>query len=129
MYLEIIALTSAVASPIATYFIGKRLINQAGSNMIDNVLDIIESDDAKNVLQNFINQESTQKFFYEVGGLIGSGARSGLGIQKRGGKMGLKDLIISIAANYMGLPQMNNEGIIPQQPIKERNNNRRMGEI
>jgi len=129
LYLEIIALTSAIVSPIATYFIGKRLINQAGNNMIDNIFDVIESEDAKNILQNFINQESTQKFFYEVGGLIGSGARAGIGIQKRGGKMGLKDLIISIAANYMGLPQMNNEGIIPQQPIKERNNNRRMGEI
>ena len=127
MLLEIISLTSAIVSPIATYFIGKRLINQAGNNMIDNIFDVIESEDAKNLLQNFINQESTQKFFYELGGLIGSGARTGLGIQKKGGKMGLQDLIIAIAGNYLGLPQMTNER--QPQPINSRVSNKRMSEI
>jgi len=127
MLLEIISLTSAIVSPIATYFIGKRLINQAGNNMIDNIFDVIESEDAKNLLQNFINQESTQKFFYELGGLIGSGARTGLGIQKKGGKMGLQDLIIAIAGNYLGLPQMTNTG--QPQPINSRVSNKRMSEI
>ena len=129
MLLEIIALTSAIASPIATYFIGKRLINQAGNNMIDNIFDVIESEDAKNILQNFINQESTQKFFYEVGGLIGSGARTGLGIQKRGGKMGLQDLIIAIASNYLGVSAGLEPAKTQPQPINSRVSNKRMSEI
>jgi len=52
-------------------------------------------------VKSYVQTEEFAKLLYQVGGLIGNGAKSGFGLQKRGGKMGLQDLIMGIAGNYL----------------------------
>lgn len=49
----------------------------------------------------FLNEEDGQKMIYSLGVLMGNGARTGLGIQKTGGKFKIQDLIMQGVGQYI----------------------------
>jgi len=63
------------------------------------------------IIEDFLSElavnEGLQKNLYTLGALVGNGAASGAGLQKRSGKFGWNDIIMQIAANYLGkmIPQ------------------------
>jgi hypothetical protein len=62
----------------------------------------IVMDSVENLLSDVGNNESLQKSIYTIGALIGNGVKSGVGLQKRGGKMSLTDLIVqSVAGRFL----------------------------
>lgn len=58
-------------------------------------------DQLKHDAEGWLNSETGQKALYQIGGLIGTGARSGLGLQKRGGKRGLMDVAIELGSEFL----------------------------
>jgi len=64
---------------------------------------LLDEKSLENALQVAINNEKLQKFLYEAGGLVGSGASAGLGLGGRsgGGKLKLQDLIMQLAGGYL----------------------------
>ena len=65
-------------------------------------------------LEKWVNSEVAQKALYSLGGMIGSGAMAGSGLQPKGGKMKFPDLIMQLASTFIQgkLPNIN-----PQQNI------------
>lgn len=66
-------------------------------------LEEIVTNSIENLLEDVGNNESLQKNLYTVGALIGNGVKSGVGLQKRGGKMSITDLVIqALAGKFLG---------------------------
>lgn len=70
------------------YVVAKQMINEQKEKLKDEFLD-------------YLHSEEGSKLIYSIGALIGNGAKAGIGIQSRGGKMTLQDLIMGIAANFI----------------------------
>ena len=122
MLLEIIALTSAIASPFVTYIVGKAILKNAQKNIINDIIAFLDSEECDNVIEGLVSSEKVQKALYTAGGFIGSGAAQGLGLQKGTGKMKLQDIVIGLATGFM-----QRQGILPQQqePTQPLNQRRR----
>lgn len=107
-------------TPIITYFflkkVAKTITNEAFSTGIDWVFD-----DAKQYIEDWLNTEEAQKAIYTIGGLAGSGAAQGLGIQKRGGKRGLLDVVLELGANYFSSKKQNPDTEQPTTNLKKSN--------
>ena len=86
-----ISVLTVCMSAIVPYVILKKYINP---EKISEIFEFVVDD----ALQN----EAMQKKIYTLGGLIGSGVRQGIGIQKQGsGKFKMEDLIMSFAGNFL----------------------------
>lgn len=86
-----ISVLTVCMSAIIPYVILKKYINP---EKISEIFEFVVDD----ALQN----EAMQKKIYTLGGLIGSGVRQGIGIQKQGsGKFKMEDLIMSFAGNFL----------------------------
>jgi len=120
MLLEIIALTSAIASPFATYIVGKALLKNTQKNIINDVIEFLDSEECDNVIEGLISSEKVQKALYTAGGFIGSGAAQGLGLQKGSGKMKLQDVIIGLATGFMQRQGLFSQQQAPTQTLNER---------
>jgi len=57
----------------------------------------------ENVIRDVSEDVELQKKLYQLGGLLGNGVKSGIGLQTRGGKFKLDDLAMSLAAKFLGL--------------------------
>jgi len=64
------------------------------------------------------NNQEFQRKIYLLGGLLGSGVRSGIGLQKSGGKRSWQDLAIQIAGDYL-LKKQPSQGVQPGQVIPD----------
>ena len=53
------------------------------------------------ILNDVMETEDTQKKIYGVGVLLGNGLKTGLGIQKLGGKMSMKNVIMQGIAGFL----------------------------
>lgn len=56
-------------------------------------------------ISEMTENEELQKKLYTIGGIIGSGASSGLGLQKKNGKMGWTDLLMSFLPSFLNQTQ------------------------
>ena len=76
------------------------------------VEDII-TNSIENVIRDATEDVELQKKIYQLGGLIGNGVKSGIGIQTRGGKFKIEDLLMGLASKFLGGSQeegSNNSG-------------------
>ena len=79
----------------------------------------------KNELEYWLNSETGQKALYMIGGLVSSGMRSGLGLNVKGGKFKLENIIAQLVGSYVEkriIPSLGNQPEfqpnLPQQPNK-----------
>lgn len=88
---ELLAVTSLLLFPIATYIVAKKIKNDA----IDDVLGYLESDEGL-------------KYIYKLGVVAGSGVRQGVGLGKKGGKFSMEDIVGQAIGGFI-------QNIMPQQ--------------
>lgn len=69
-------------------------------NMIPETVENFK-EDAKTELEKWLNSEQGQKALYFIGGLIGNGAATGLGMGKKGGKFKFEDIIGELAVGFL----------------------------
>jgi len=77
----------------------------------------------ENILENLIidlgNDEDLQKSLFLIGGMIGQGAKSGLGIDmpkvSKGGRFNLQSFLVEMASNYIQT-KIANPSLSPQAP-------------
>jgi len=55
----------------------------------------------ENTLQMAVNNEKLQRFLFEAGGLIGNGAKAGIGLQGGKGKLNLQDLAVNLIGSFV----------------------------
>jgi len=103
MWEILLAIASPAIAVLGTYIMGKRLMK----NAIDEVEDLIFS---------IPQSEDGAKLLFSIGGLVGNGIKSGVGLNPRGGKFKWQDLLTGIAANWL-----ENSGLIPQQAQSPQN--------
>lgn len=72
------------------YVMAKRLMNSDEIGAI-----------AEDLISEMSQNEEIQKELYTIGGYLGSGLRSGLGIQKRSGKRSWQDVAVGIAEGWI----------------------------
>ena len=95
MYEEIaIGSITVLMSLLGSYVMVKRATRR------DNLLDISE-DILENMLEKAVTDENMQKKVYMIGALLGKGIVDGTGLQKKGGKFGLQELIMQIAGQWL----------------------------
>jgi hypothetical protein len=72
-----------------------------------NVKQIMEeiAEYAPDMIKDLMEQEKTQKSIYAAGVLIGNGASSGFGLQKKSGKLGIQDLIMNAIGGMLNRGQ------------------------
>ena len=106
MWEIIIMALGSICSPIATYIIAKKIMKDTKDDIIDEVFDIIQTEDG-------------QKFLYSVGALIGNGIKTGVGISGKGGKFKLQDVLMSAVGQFIQskIPIISGQG---QQSSDER---------
>lgn len=58
---------------------------------------------AENLLKNVATDEELQKLLYQVGGIVGSGVKGGIGLDlpKKGTRFKWQDLLIDLASQYI----------------------------
>jgi len=61
----------------------------------------LSKENLETLLNFVINDEKMQKFLFEAGGLIGSGAKSGFGLSTSGRKGNLQDLVMQLVGGYV----------------------------
>lgn len=72
----------------------------------------------ENVFEDITRDEKLQKNLYTIGALIGNGAKSGFGLQKRAGKMSMTDLIVqSIAGKFLGGANTGTETVKSEESV------------
>lgn len=79
----------------------RALSTDAFLDKIDEITDAVMTD------------ENLQKKIYAIGALLGKGVIDGTGLQKRGGKFGMQDLIMGIAAKFLGGQNLTGEQSTP----------------
>lgn len=79
----------------------------------------------ENIILDLSTDEELQKSLYYIGGMIGNGAKTGMGLQPtRGGKFKLTDFLLEMAGEYMKgnltapAPTPHNPTPPPRQDIK-----------
>lgn len=95
------AVTGVIVGPIiayTTYFLTKRTVKNIKNEL-------------KTEVEAWLNSEKGQKALYLIGGLLASGMKSGLGIQKGSGKLSLEGLVAQIVGSFIQsrLPQPSGE--------------------
>lgn len=107
MNLEIIlsGAISGIIGIIGTYLILKKVSNDIIYDLKEEIFDL-------NELQN---NEDFQKFVYSIGGLIGKGARKGIGMDR---KLNPKDVVLNMAVDWWESRKKGSE-------TKERSSDRR----
>jgi len=98
---------------IISMILGIIIIKKTVKNMIFDVADELineQIDIRKADVEKWINSETGQKAFYSVGALIGNGAKAGIGLNTRGGKFKIEDIIAQIAGSFIEnrFPMKNN---------------------
>lgn len=58
-------------------------------------------DDLKADTEQWLNSETGQKAIYQIGGIIGAGAKTGLGLGRGGSKKGLEGLVIDLIGSWL----------------------------
>ena len=66
---------------------------------LNGIMDNLESKLKKDV-EEWLNSEKGQKALYSIGGMIGAGARQGIGLGKGGGKFSFADLATQIVGGF-----------------------------
>jgi len=89
-YIAISALSSSIGA-LVTYGIVKNTFSD------DAILEKIQV-----ITDEIMKNTEMQQKMYAIGSLIGSGIASGTGLQKKGGKFGLQELIMQIAGQWIG---------------------------
>lgn len=87
---------SGIIGVLGTYVIVKKIKNDIIFDIQDQISDI----------PKLINDENFQKFLYMAGGMIGKGARSGIGMDK---KMNMKDLALNLVGNWIQNTQQSHQ--------------------
>lgn len=120
---ELVKLT---VSMIIGGFIVSKIIKKDIKN---DALDVYEGFKAqiKYDAEQWLNGETGQKALFQIGALIGNGAKSGIGLQKRGGKKGLEGFIMDIAGEF--LKNKFGQSQQPQQPQQPTQNLNRQGTL
>src|SRR3990170_8418451 len=98
MFEEIILgaiINAVIVGPIIAY-----LTSYLAKRMVKNTVKDLKND-LKTELEAWLNSEKGQKALYLVGGLVASGMKSGLGLQKTGGKMSLEGIIAQLVGNFL----------------------------
>lgn len=70
----------------------------AKSNKISDIITI----SIENVIRDVSEDVELQKKLYQLGGIMGNGVKSGLGLQTRGGKFKIEDLLMGLASKFLG---------------------------
>jgi hypothetical protein len=81
----------AIAAPLATYLIAKRMMST------DNLIGKLDE-----ILGEIVQNTEMQKKIYYVGGILGSGVRQGIGIGKGGGKTSMIDIGMKLLEGFLG---------------------------
>lgn len=80
-------LLSGLIGALAMYLIAKKVSKTIVSQLIEEHFD----------LKTLQNDEELQKFIYSIGGLIGKGARKGVGMDR---KLNPKDVVLNMAMDW-----------------------------
>jgi len=101
-YLALVAFggLSSLCGGLVTYAILRKVTSD------DAILDKIDL-----ITDEVMKNEEMQKKVYSIGALIGSGIASGAGLQKKGGKFSLQDLVMQVAGQWI-------QGHIKQGPAR-----------
>lgn len=78
---------SGIIGAIATYLILRKIVADTVFNLKEELFD----------LKTLGNNEDFQKFVYSIGGLIGKGARTGIGMDR---KLNPKDVFLNMAIDW-----------------------------
>lgn len=100
------ALIAGLLLLMAAYVLAKRYVETLKNTLIQQVVD-----EGINGLTDWINTEEGQKTFYTIGGLIGNGARQGMGIAKGGGKTGLLDVVLQLGSQFLMPKNTGSQGL------------------
>ena len=85
-----LSLLGSLMGGIVTYIILKRTISD------DAILDKIDF-----ITDEIMKNEDLEKKVYSIGALLGSGIAQGTGLQKKGGKFGIQDLVMQVAGQWL----------------------------
>jgi len=110
----VISILSAVIGGFIVIKLAKRELKQEVFNEIPVFIDEIKA-----YAEEWINGETGQKALWQIGGLIGNGAKSGFGLNKSGGKKGFEGLVVDLVGGFLKskvpmLAQNNGETSQPQ---------------
>lgn len=89
------AVTSAVITALLVFLIAYWALK---THKIENVI----IDSMETLVKEISNDPELQKNVYAMGALLGNGAKGGLGLNMRGGKFKLEDIIIGALGQFLG---------------------------
>jgi len=114
-YVLVLAVLPFFLNLLIGYYVLKRARKEAFS-LIGEII-CVEKGLIKADLENWLNSETAQKALYQLGGLIGNGAASGLGIQKGSGKFKWQNLVGELATNFISGKLKIPQGIVSPKAI------------
>lgn len=82
-----------------TLILAKLLIKKVETRLLQSIP--ILFDTGQQYIEAWLNTENAQKAIYQIGGIIGSGAAAGAGIQKGRGKLSIKNLIGQLIGGFI----------------------------
>ena len=85
----------AILSSVIGAFVMLKLLKSEGKALIFELFDEIKADISKQSL-NYLNSEEGQTVLWKIGGIVANGAKQGFGLQKGGGKRGLKGMVLEL---------------------------------
>jgi len=98
-YVLVLAVLPFFLNLLIGYYVLKRVRKEAFS-LVSEII-CVEKGLIKGDLEKWLNSETAQKALYSIGGLIGNGAASGLGIQKGSGKFKWQNLVGDLATQFI----------------------------
>ncbi len=108
---------------ISGLIVGASLLIGLYSIIKSNILNIKILEILSDFLDDVSRNEEMAKKLYMVGAILGNGVVSGTGIQKKGGKFGIQDLIVQAlgswlnkSSNEMPAPGESNAWFLKKQP-------------
>lgn len=98
-----VMLGTAVISGITTYIVGKRLLRETKTDLKQQILDVTPDliDFLLGEVEHYIASPEGAKVIYSIGGLIGNGAKQGLGLTSGRGKFKFEDILAQIAGGFI----------------------------
>lgn len=77
----------------------------------------------ENVILNIQNDPELQQALYQIGGLVGNGAKIGFGMQQKTGKFRWQDMVVELAGQFIGSKIQNTvtDAIAPALPTPTQN--------
>jgi hypothetical protein len=95
----IAALTVVFIVTVAPKIIMRQVKNGLTNDLVDSIFDHLEVKIKKDA-EDWLNSEKGQQALYQIGVLVGNGAKSGFGLAK-GGKFGFKDILMQAAGGLL----------------------------